>query len=105
MENTELQKLNLNEQDFKMIIDGLDALPNTDLAGELMVSLLSGMINKDDPEAQERDKRERANEREKKEIAKAQMREDIKILQGKLLMLKRYLIENNALEKAQEFIR
>jgi len=69
---TELQQLNLTEKDFNLIIEGLDAISEKGLAGELMFGIIGAM--------------------------------EVKILQGKLLMLKRYLISQAALRESQDII-
>lgn len=99
-----LQSLNLNENDFKLIIDGLDCLPEKGFAGEMMGDLLMGMIAKDDPLAQEKMKQEREKSRRDREMKKAAIVDDIKILQGKLLMLKRYLMEQGALNETTNIL-
>lgn len=100
----DLKTLNLTERDFQLMVDGLDCLPNKNMAGEMMGDLLIGLIAKDDDEAQEKFKRERELDRAKRQREKDGMVEDIKILQGKLLMLKRYLIENSALKETVNII-
>jgi uncharacterized protein (DUF1778 family) len=51
MENTiqDLQNLSLTENDFKLLVDGLDELPNKGATGEIFSALLSNMVLKDDP--------------------------------------------------------
>lgn len=103
--DNQLQSLNLTDNDFKLIIDGLDALPSKDLAGDIMGDLLMGMLSdKTNPESQQKLKMEREQKRSKKVKAKEAMQEDIKILQGKLLMLKRYLLERGALIETYDII-
>lgn len=101
-----LKHLNLTEKDFQLIIDGLDHLPNKNDAGEIMSDFFVGVFDKHSPpdkiiEKIKRDKevRDRSRKREK-DILK----EDIKILQGKLLMLKRHLIEQGALNEAHNIL-
>lgn len=100
----DIKDLELTEQDFQLLVDGLDALPEKGLAGEMMGELLAGMLTKDNPEAMEKHKREQDAKRKKAESAKLQMKEDVRILQGKLLMLKRWLLQEGALKQAHEII-
>lgn len=100
----ELKSLNLSEKDFKLIIDGLDALPDKSLAGEMLGELFTGMLMKDgDPKKDEMDKLRLARQA-KKETEKELLKEEIRILQGKLLTLKRFLMQQNALETTVNII-
>lgn len=102
--NTELQKLDLSEKDFMLIIDGLDALPKKDLAGEMMGDLLGALIMKDDSEGKRKMEIDREQRQLKAKREKETMIEDIKILQGKLLMLKRFLQQQGALRETYDII-
>jgi len=99
-----IQDLELTDSDFKMIIDGLDFLPEKGMTGEMMTTLFEGLLSDKSPENMEKLKKEREYRRKKEETTKEQLKEDIKILQGKLLMFKRYLIENNALKQVNDLI-
>lgn len=106
MENTELKNLQLETKDFDLLIQGLENLPNKDMAGEMMVDMLSmAFAGKDE----DFDKNKLAREREerKRESAKAKeaLVEDIKILQSKLILLKRYLVQNNLLKDVENILR
>ena len=106
MDNTleQIKMLNLTDEDFKLLVDGLDCLPEKGMAGEMLGDLLIGMIVKDDDEAKKKALYERDEKRRQSEKNKELMRENIKILQGKLLMLKRYMEENKLLTEAYEVI-
>jgi len=99
----ELKHLNLTEKDFDLLVEGLEYLPEKGTTSELLGDLLTGMIAKNAAEQQRI-----VEERKKKASAainsKKALKEDIKILQGKLLMLKRYLIAEGALKQAYEAI-
>lgn len=99
-----LKHLNLTERDFELIIDGLDQVPNKNQAGEMLGDLMLGMLTKDDPEVAAKMKAEREDRQRKAKKEKDLMVEEIKILQGKLLMLKRYLAEQDALGQATDII-
>lgn len=100
----DIKDLQLTEQDFQLLVDGLDSLPEKGLAGEMMGELFVGMMAKDNPEAQEKWKRDRAIEQRKKETAKQQLKDDVRILQGKLLMLKRWMQQQGALKQAHDIL-
>lgn len=98
MEN--LKTLNLQEKDFKMIIDALEAYPLKDMAGEMLMDILKLSLS----EKPDREKilRERRILEEKRSREQSQAKDDIKILQGKILMLKRLLIENKIMEDVKD---
>lgn len=98
----DIKNLELTEQDFKMLVDGLDALPEKDTAGELMGAVLEGMLGDKNPEAIERYKRDQLAKRKAKDREKENLKEEIRILQGKLLMFKRWLIQNDALKQVDD---
>ena len=100
----ELENLELTDKDFKLLVEGLDALPSKDLGGEIMFALLGSMALKDDPEGKDKFKREMLSDRASKEREKALLIEEIRILQGKLLQLQRYLRMNNLLKQANDLL-
>jgi hypothetical protein len=66
--------------------------------------MMVGMFAKDDPEGMAKLKAEREDRMRKAKAEKMLMIEEVKILQGKLLMLKRYLIEQDAFSQATDII-
>lgn len=95
----ELEQLNLTESDFKMITDGLECLPSKDMPGEILFGLLEAAMSKDDPAAREKLKQDRSSGAKEKERAKQLLIEDVRILQGKLLTLQRFLRMNGLLKQ------
>lgn len=95
--------LNLIEADFNLLVEGLDYLPEKGAAGELMSSMLMRMVVKGDDEMKKVEELEKRKQQEL-EKGKQLLKEETKILQGKLLMLKRYMQENNLLSQAYEVI-
>jgi hypothetical protein len=93
----DLKSLNLTSDDFKLLIEGLDALPERGTIGEFMSDVIMSSLIKDDSEAKNKMEEERNKRKEKQLIEKNIMKENIRILQGKLLMFKRYLQDNNLL--------
>ncbi|MNH09061.1 hypothetical protein D3C79_685040 [compost metagenome] len=79
------------------MIDGLEHLPNRYLTGEIISELLIESRAKGDQAELEKIRARRAEETKKKEREKERMKEDVKVLQGKLIMLKRFLTENGAI--------
>lgn len=100
----DIKNLELTEADFKMLVDGLDALPEKGIAGELVGVMIEGMLSDRNPETMARYKREQETKRKAADLAKETLKDDIRILQGKLLMFKRWLIETNALKQVNDLI-
>ena len=100
----DIKSLELTESEFDLIIEGLDALPEKGAAGEILGSLFECMFLKDNPEAFEKRQLERERKREELDRKKEQQKEDVKVLQGKLLMLKRILLQDGALKQAHDII-
>lgn len=99
----QIRMLNLTSKDFDLMVAGLDELPNKGIVGDMMGAMLGSMLAKDD-ESREREIKKRELEMKKKEDANAFLKEEIKILQGKLLMLKRYMQENKLLSEAYDIL-
>jgi hypothetical protein len=100
----ELEQLNLTEADFKLLNEGLDCLPNKDVGGDLMIALLTSMVAKDDPEMKSKMESDRKSENLKRERAKQMMMEEVRILQGKILLLQRHLRMNGLLKQANDLL-
>jgi hypothetical protein len=100
----DIQHLDLTEQDFQLIIDGLDELPNKGAAGDIMFTLLGATLAGDNPEAQAKIKAEADKKARAEKASKEQLKEDIRILQGKLLSLKRWLITQGALKQVNDIL-
>lgn len=99
-----LKHLNLTERDFELIISGLDALPEKGMAGEMLGDFIQAALTQGDEEKMAKIIIERKTNHKNKQKDKDLLIEDIKILQGKLLMLKRYLMEQGALNETQEIL-
>lgn len=100
----EIEQLNLTEADFKLLNEGLDCLPNKDMGGELMMALLTSMVAKDDPEMKSKIESDRKSENLKRERAKQMVIEEVRILQGKILLLQRHLRMNGLLKQANDLL-
>ena len=94
-----LKNIRLTERDFDLIIQGLEFLPNKDSASDLLCEMLAISVIKDEDE-RAKHKVEHTKFTTARDREKYIMIEDSKILQGKLLMLKRVLCENNIINEA-----
>ena len=94
-----LRDLNLTNEEFKLIIDGLDELPNRGAIGSMMGNLMIDMIADKEQGNPMLNKMERDRDlrRRKEEQKKQELSDKIKILQGKLLQFKNFLANNNLL--------
>jgi hypothetical protein len=102
----EIKNLELTEKDFQLLVEGLDCLPEKNAMGEAMSDMIIGMVagdKKDTPEFLEH-QRKREMERIKAKREKEALKEDIRILQGKLLLFKRFLIQQDALKQVEDMI-
>lgn len=99
-----IQELQLTEQDFDLIIAGLNELPNKGFAGLMMGAMLKGIMTKDDPEAKAKYEMEQKAEQLKVEREKKELDENISVLKGKLIMLKRFLVTNGALKAVDDIV-
>lgn len=79
----------------------LTALPGKNVAGQLMASMIGAALSKHDDGRMEREL-ERRHAEQQREMDLIQ--EDVRILQGKLLLFKRFMIENDLLKQANESI-
>ena len=98
-----LKSINLTENDFDMMVKGLDALPNKDAAGEMMGDLLFGMLSKGADDIGTA-KLEIDKQKAKAKRDRDMLTEDVRVLQGKLILLKRYLLENDLMDKVTEML-
>ncbi|KAB8156175.1 hypothetical protein EZY14_002850 [Kordia sp. TARA_039_SRF] len=99
-----LKDINLTENDFQLLVEGLEALPEKGVAGDIMGEILMTAFMKDDDQAMSEMKSKREIERREKEKKKQLLTEEIRILQGKLLQMKRYMIANGLITKVHEII-
>lgn len=99
----QLKELNLTENDFQLLVDGLDALPEKGAAGNIMVDLLGMSMLEGEARAEFEKKRDEDNKKRDRE--KQILIENVRILQGKLLMMKRLLIEGGIIKEANQLIQ
>lgn len=77
----------LSDEEIRLLIDGLENLPHKDVSGDIMETLISTALLKD-PIERARMEREREEKRRVKEGSKEQLKNKIRMLQGKILMMK-----------------
>lgn len=98
----QIKQIELTEEDFKMLYDGLEALPTKDIAGDMIGMMFSGLIT-DETKRAEHDLRMK-REMEAKDKKRQQLIENVRILQGKILTLKRLLVSNRLMKDVDGLI-
>lgn len=100
----DIKRLNLTEKDFQLLMEGLENLPHKHVGAELLTDLLIGAVAKTDEDRQAFAKKQEIVQQKK--IAERQLlKEDVAVLLGKLIQLKRYLIENNLMDQVTEYLK
>jgi hypothetical protein len=100
----ELQEIQLTEADFNLLIEGLDSLPEKGAAGLIMASLTGKLMAGDNPRHQAEVDKAIARHEKEHEARKKAIDEDIALLKGKLILLKRYLVTNGALKTVNKIV-
>lgn len=83
-----IKNIGLTDKDFDMINEALENLPSKDAAGRLFTGLFKTMLIKDEEKLKEMQKKDSEEEAERKHELKL-LKEDIRILQSKIIQLKR----------------
>lgn len=98
----ELKNIKLTERDFHLMVEGLEVLPGKDIAGELVMDLMMGAVGGEEGQRKvlaHRKERELSKQKDKDFLI-----EETRILQGKLLQLKRLMSANGTLSKVHEIL-
>jgi hypothetical protein len=99
----DVKTLDLTERDFQLLVEALDYLPEKGSTGDLLSNMIGHMLINDEDKRAEFDAKMKA-EQLKRQKERDALKEDIRILQGKLLLFKRYLIEQDALRQTREIL-
>jgi hypothetical protein len=100
-----MENLELTDAEFKMLVDGLAMLPFKRNSGSSLYDMLINVIDLHETPEEKR-KREQAVkvQREKDAADLETLIEDVRVLQGKLITYKRYMAEQNGLNKTNKII-
>ena len=103
MDIKDILSVGLTAEDFDLLLQGLDAIPEKEVAGALNVELMAIMLAPTGVHAQQRsDKVEKKlSELKRKQDEK---KEDFIVLKSKLILLKRHLLSNEAVRMANEVL-
>jgi|GEM_PF-3713093 transposase len=91
----------LDDKEVDLIVDALDHLPNKDAGANMMMDVITASMVKD-PIEHQRIVREQEEKRRGAERAKEQLKQRIRILQGKILMMRE---DNRDSELGEEIVR
>lgn len=88
-----MNQTNLTTKECEVIIEALDKLPESGLAGEMMGDLFSAILMKDDVDSPaKRDfEAKRTAEKNKRETEKKELEETVAIIKAKVIQIKRSL--------------
>lgn len=103
MEIKDILSVGLTPEDFKTILEGLDAIPGKNIGEELMHVMINAVTagSRQNIEDLKRTTINRFREMDRK--AKEQS-DDLTVLKGKLILLKRLLMSNEAVKTANDII-
>ena len=105
MDLKDILQVGLTSEDFDVMLEGLEAIPEKGFGHEMMLTLISiASGSATDPKRSaefKRDSAHRMRELEKKGKARA---DDLVILKSKLILLKRLLLSNDAIRQANEIL-
>jgi hypothetical protein len=90
-----LKDLDITTKDIELLLIGLDAIKVADRSGSLLLELFASVATKENPEQMRRLEKEL----EHKDIHFSEVLEDLQILKGKLILLKRFLLIQEATKK------
>lgn len=99
-----LEDIHLTEEDFNMMIEAIEYLPEKGQMGLMMASLTGKLMAGNDPRAQAAVEKTIKKHEDELEAKKKSRAEDLAILKSKLILLKRFLITNGALAAAQKIV-
>jgi hypothetical protein len=100
----DIKDFNLTDEDFTLLVKALDYLPESGFAGEIVTSLLTGMLSKERNEKARIEALEKARNRTR-EQEKGLLKEECRILQGRLLLIHRQLMQEGALKSANDILK
>lgn len=83
---------NLTKKEIDALVDALEAWEQKDFGSSLMMGLMGAMFTKDDPEAQEKFKREEEKRRAEEEIKLRERKETSLMIKAKLVRMKQDML-------------
>lgn len=98
MEAQSIKNLELSRQDFDLIIKGLESIAKSESSTEMLQGMFKAILLGDKPDILNEVERKEAIEKAKRKREADIMNENIQLLTGKIIKLKRLLIENDLME-------
>ena len=103
----EIKDLELSESDFELLVEGLDALPEKGAMGDVMGAIFEGLLgdklDRQSPayiEMQQKKEREARLKKQKQDSRK----DEVAVLKGKIILLKRWLITQGAVKQTNDIL-
>jgi len=101
-----IEDFDLTEEDFSLIMKALEHLPSSGLAGEIIGKLIvDTMPRGGDPNAKARVESAYKAQQRRLDQEKEVLTEEIRLLQGKLIAIKRKLATAGALKQATDVLK
>jgi hypothetical protein len=101
-----VKDLNFSDEDIKLMLEGLEQLPNKYLASDIMIAMMDGVLSDNtDPNATIKRKQAIQDRENKRKDEMDELKENTIILRGKLLMFKRYLLQESALKQTNDILK
>lgn len=100
----DIKDFSLTQEDFELIMKALEYLPESGAVGELMETMLGTLLPDDRNYRSKYEALKKAKDRSR-EAKRAALVEEVRILQGKLLTIKRELMQAGALKQASDILK
>lgn len=99
-----VKDLDLTTEDFTMLMDALEHLPFKNTGNDVVDAMMDGVLAAHSPEKKDEISRKRKVKLAQDQRERADVIEKIRLLQAKIIMIKRVMIQENALKEANEII-
>lgn len=103
MDIKDILSVGLTVEDFDLLMEGIDAIPEKGLAQEMALSLMA-VTTGGSPQRMEEAKRAAINRLRDMEKKTNGRKDDLVILKSKLVLLKRLLLSNEAVRAANDIL-
>jgi predicted amino acid-binding ACT domain protein len=105
MDIKDILSVGLTAEDFDVLLEGLDSIPEKGMAQEIMRGTMTMLLTADSNPSR-RTEMQRQVKRSAEELQKKAdgRKEDLVILKSKLILLKRLLLSNDAIRQANEIL-
>lgn len=99
-----VKDLELTNEDFAMLMDALEHLPAKNMGNEILSAMMDATLASRSPQQKAEIERKRKTEAENMRKERNDVIEQVRLLQAKIIMMKRLLIQENALKEANDIL-